>query len=496
MNEKDFNIEAELSHGSGDSSLNEQKIGSKKSTFDSKTNYLVAERSGSVVNFNFSNPHLPWYKRIIDGFREAETPEVDTTGMTAEQMYNAKLASAPMSESIPTYTLSLMAIGGSIGSGLFLGSGNDLASGGPGSVIIGFFITGVMLFFMMQSLGETAIRFPVQGSFAVHTIRLVDDSWGFAMSWNYILLWLVSFPLELTAAAIILGYWKGDNNGATNVNPAAWVSLFWFFLSAVGFCGPKVYATLESLFSIIKIITIVGFCIFGIVCTAGGGPTHHYFGTHYWWDPGSFVNGAKGTVNVFINSAFAMSGIELAVLAATESKDTHLSLPRVVKQTFWRILLFYIVSLTICFCLVPYTDPNLGTSSDGKASPFVLACINAGVSGLPSVINVVILLSALSVGNASVFASSRTIAAIANAGGAPKILGYIDKCGRPLVGIAITVTFGLIGFIVACPAYNPAFTWMQALSSQASFFTWGSISLNHISQRIDMKKKGRTLKEQ
>lgn len=460
----------------------------KTSTMDSS--------KGSVVDFNYTSPHLPWYKRVVDGFKPAHDPEIDTTGMTADQAYNAKMAAAPLSRSIPSYTLSLMAIGGSIGSGLFLGSGNDLQSGGPGGVIVGFFITGIMLFFMMQSLGETAIRFPVQGSFAVHTIRLVDDSWGFAMSWNYILLWLVSFPLELTAASIILGYWSGDNNGATNVNPAAWVSLFWFVLSMIGISGPKTYAMAESAFSIIKIITIIGFCIFGIVVTAGGGPTHHYFGTHYWWDPGSFTNGVKGTVNVFINSAFAMSGIELAVLAGSESKDTHKSLPRVVKQTFWRILLFYIVSLTICFCLVPYTDPRLGTSSNGKASPFVLAIINAGVSGLPSVMNVVILLAALSVGNASVFASSRTIAAIANAGGAPKFCGYIDRRGRPLVGILITVTFGLIGFIVACPAYNPAFTWMQAVSSQASLFTWGSISLNHIMQRIAMKKQGRSTKEQ
>lgn len=435
-------------------------------------------------------------RRFCDSFKPAQNAEIDTTGMTEEQVHNARMANAAMSPQLRPFQMFAIAVGGSIGSGLFLGSGNDLAAGGPGGVIIGFFITGVLLFFMMQSLGEVAVRFPVQGSFSVHTMRLVDDSWGFAMSWNYVLQWLVAFPLELTAAAIILGYWKGDSNPAANVNPAAWVSLFWFVLSLISFGGAGVWGIAETVLSVIKIITVVGMCIFGIICTVGGGPTHHYFGTHYWWDPGSFNNGVKGTVNVFVNSAFAMSGIEMVALASAEAKDPHKVLPTAVKQTFWRILLFYLVSLTIIFCLVPYTDPRLGTSSDGKASPFVLACVNAGVSGLPSVINVVILLAALSVGNASVYASSRTLAAVANAGGAPKFVGYIDRAGRPLVGVIITVVFGLIGFIVASPAYNPAFTWMQAIAGQSSLFTWGSISLNHIMLRIAMKKQGRSLKEQ
>lgn len=472
----------------GERSWTDTEVGDKNGVV------LTTESSGSVVDLQFENRQLPWYKRVIDSYKPAVAREIDTTGLTEEEIYNARLAAAPLSQSIPTFSLSLMAVGGAIGSGLFIGSGNDLAQGGPGGVIIGFFITGFMLFFMMHSLGETAIRFPVQGSFAMHTIRFVDESWGFAMSWNYIFLWLVCFPLELTAAAIVLGYWEGDS-AAADVNPAAWTALFWFVLSVIGLCGPRIYAFSESVISVIKLVTITGFCIFGVVVAAGGGPTHHYYGTHYWYDPGSFVNGAKGTVSVFINSAFAMCGIELAVLAGSESKDTHKSLPRVVKQTFWRIVLFYLVSLTICFCLVPYTDPRLGTASNGKASPFVLAIINAGVKGLPSVVNVVILLAALSVANASIFATSRTIAAIANAGGAPKFLGYIDRAGRPLVGVVITLVFGLIGFIVASSSYNPAFTWMQAISGQAALYTWGSISLNHIMMRIAMKKQGRSLEE-
>jgi len=443
------------------------------------------------------SPKQKWYSRLVDEFKPAVIDEIDTTGMTEEEIKNARVADAPLAKTMPAYTLSLMAIGGSIGSGLFVGSGDDLATAGPASVILAFFVVGIMLYFMMFAAAEQAVRFDVSGSYTSLTIRLIDDSFGVACGWCYALLWLVTFPLELTSSSIIMQYWQGDDNGATNVNPAAWVALFWVVLSVIGCSGAYIYATTEAIFSLIKVITIVGFCIFGIIATCGGvGPEHHYFGAHYWHDPGAFNNGFKGFVSVFVNAAFACSGCELAVLASSESANPHKTLPSVVKQTFWRIILFYIVSLTICFCMVPSDDPHLGVSADGTASPFVLSIRAAGVNGLPSVINTVILLSSLSVGNASVFACSRTICAIAQQGGAPRFIGYIDRKGRPLVALIITCTFGLIGFIVASGKSGVAFDWMQAISSQATLFTWASITLNHIVLRWAMKKQGRDLDEQ
>lgn len=470
-------------NSNGDASYDEKKAENVSETY-SRSGFNDTGESGNV------------FKRFVDSFKPAIIPEIDTTGMTEEQIQNAKLAATPLSHSMPAFTLSLMAIGGSIGSGLFVGSGSSLAESGPGSVIIGFAVTGVMLLCMMLSLGECSVRFQLSGSYTSLSIRLIDDSLGVACGWCYVLLWLVSYPLELSASGIILGYWSYDHNGATEVSKAAWVALFWVVLTIIGLSGAKIYASAEAVFSIIKIITIIGFCIFGIVITCGGGPSHHYFGGHYWHDPGSFANGFKGFSNTFINCAFACSGIELAVLASSESKDPHKVLPRVVKQTFWRVMLFYIVSLSIAFCLVPYTNQNLGVSSDGDASPFVLAIEAAGVKGLPSVINVVILLAALSVGNASIFACSRTVTAIAQYGGAPSFLAYIDRAGRPLWSIVVTCFVGLIGFIVASDKNGVAFTWMQALSSQATLFTWAIIDLNHIMFRIAMKKQGRSLKEQ
>jgi amino acid transporter len=158
------------------------------------------------------------------------------------------------------------------------------------------------------------------------------------------------------------------------------------------------------------------------------------------------------------------------------------------------------VSLTVVGCLVPYTDPNLlnGTgSSDANASPFVIAVRNAGIGGIPSVMNVVIMIAVLSVGNSSIYGSSRTLAALADRGRAPKILGYIDHNGRPLVSILFSSAFGFICYIVAAGSNTrtQAFNWMLAISGLAALFTWPSIYLCHIRFRAAWKLQGHTLDE-
>merc|ERR1711868_279317 len=216
--------------------------------------------------------------------------------------------------------------------------------------------------------------------------------------------WLVVLPLELVAAAVTIQFWQ------STINPVAWVAIFYVLILSINFFGVRGYGEAEFTFSLIKVLAVVGFIFFGIIVTAGGGPNHHYYGGHYYHDPGSFANGFKGVCSVFVTAAFAFAGTELVGLAAAETSNPRKSLPKATKQVFWRITLFYVVSLVLVGCLVPYTDPRLGLGSssvDARASPFVIAIKNQGVSGLPSVMNVVIMIAVLSVGNSSVFASSR-----------------------------------------------------------------------------------------
>jgi len=394
--------------------------------------------------------------------------------------------------------LQMIAIGGSIGTGLFVGSGSALATGGPASLIIAYGLIGVMLFCTVHALGELAVAFPIAGAFSVYSSRFIDPAWGFAMGWNYALNWLVTLPLELTAASITVSYWPG----AKDTSPAAFVVIFWIVIVAINFFGVRGYGEAEFVFSIIKVVAVIGFILLGIIIATGGvpGSPQGYLGAHYWYNPGAFHNGFKGLCSVFVTAAFSFGGTELVGLTAAETENPRLSLPSAVKQVFWRITLFYMVSLTIVGCLVPYNDPELlnGTGSqDANASPFVIAAKNAGIAVIPSILNTVILIAVLSVGNSAVYGSSRTMAALADRGQAPKILGYIDNTGRPLVAIIVASAIGLLCFIVAAGTNVrvQAFNWMLAISGLSSIFTWASICACHIRFRHAWKYNGHTLDE-
>ena len=238
--------------------------------------------------------------------------------------------------------------------------------------------------------------------------------------------------------------------------------------------------------------------ILGIVIDVGGAPNGKYLGGTYWRDPGAFVSGFKGLCSVFVTAAFSFAGTELVGLAAAETANPRKSLPTAVKQVFWRITLFYLVSLTLVGLIVPSNEKRLikvTSSADASASPFVIAINNAGIAGLDSVMNVVIMIAVLSVGNSSIYGSSRTLAALAEQGQAPRLLAYIDRKGRPIVAIGIASAVGFVAFIAASPQQGQAFAWMLALSGLSSIFTWGSICLAHIRFRRGWRLQGHTLDE-
>ncbi|KAJ6120383.1 hypothetical protein N7523_004663 [Penicillium sp. IBT 18751x] len=440
-----------------------------------------------------------WTQRVADSFKRDPNARVtgghsagaDGSGFDLETAAQ-NTAESPLQRTLKGRHLQMIAIGGSIGTGLFVGSGSVLAAGGPASVLIAYILIGIMLYCTVHALGEMAVLFPVAGSFSHYSTRFIDPAWGFAMGWNYALQWLVVLPLEIVAASITVDYWS------PNVSNAAWVAIFWVLIVSINMFGVRGYGEAEFVFSIIKVTAVIGFIILGIILNCGGGPEGGYIGGKYWHDPGAFHNGFKGLCSVFVNAAFAFAGTELVGLAAAETANPRKSLPTAIKQVFWRIALFYVVSLTLVGLLVQWNDPRLvsGTSSaDAKASPFVIAIENAGISGLPSVMNVVIMIAVLSVGNSSVYGASRTLAALAEQGQAPRFLAYIDRKGRPMFAILVSSALGLLCFLAASDKQTQAFEWMMAISGLSSIFTWGSVCLCHIRFRRAWKIQGHSLNE-
>jgi len=238
------------------------------------------------------------------------------------------------------------------------------------------------------------------------------------------------------------------------------------------------------------------------VINCGGYPGGGYIGGQYWQNPGAFNNGFKGLCSVFVTAAFSFAGTELVGLAAAETANPRKSLPTAVKQVFWRITLFYVVALTLVGLLVPYNEPRLlSENSDtsgvltANASPFVIAIEKARIAVIPSVMNAVILVAVLSVGNSAVFGSSRTMAALADQNLAPPFLSYIDRKGRPLMAILIAGIIGLLSYIAEVENQEIVLDWLLASSGLSSIFTWGSICLCHIRFRKAWAHKGRKLED-
>ncbi|KAF1815384.1 putative amino acid permease [Eremomyces bilateralis CBS 781.70] len=449
------------------------------------------------------DPKLPLSRRIIDSFKR-DPAHVHTITPRGAVGSDGKLfdvegaaeatATSPLLRKLKGRHLQMIAIGGSIGTGLFVGSGSALAQGGPASLLLAFLLVGIMMYCTVHALGEMAVLFPVAGSFSAYSTRFLDPAWGFAMGWNYVLQWLVVLPLEIVAASLTIEFW---NHG--RIHSGAWVGIFLVLIVIINLFGVKGYGEAEFVFSIIKITAVIGFVILGVILNLGGGEDGSYIGGRYWRDPGAFNNGFKGLCSVFVVAAFAFAGTELVGLAAAETANPRKSLPTAVKQVFWRITLFYVVSLLLVGLLVPYNDERLlgnpELSIDTNASPFVLAIQNARIEGLPSVMNAVIMIAVLSVGNSSIYGSSRTLAALAEQNQAPRIFAYIDRQGRPIVGIGLASALGLLAFLAGTNREQDAFNWMLAISGLSSIFTWGSICLAHIRFRKAWKVQGHTLDE-
>ncbi|SCU99513.1 LAFA_0G24498g1_1 [Lachancea sp. 'fantastica'] len=421
-------------------------------------------------------------------------PDVVLELLDEQKRRNYELANQPYRKTLDQRHLTMISIGGTLGTGLFIGLGYSLTSG-PGSLLVGFCIVGVMMFCVVQSASEMACQYSVSGSFLAHTSRFMDPSLGFTASTAYLLVWLTSFPSELIGCAITLRYWN------TSVNPTAWVAIFYCFIMALNLFNVRGYGEGEFWMSLFKIFAIIIFIVIGIVLICGGGPqSHGYIGTKYWHNPGSFANPVfKGICNTFVSAAYSFSGAELVVLTASESRKVE-SVSRAVKGTFWRIIIFYLTTVIIIGCLVPYTDNRLlggSSSEDLSASPFVIALSGQGSMGVKAshFMNTVILIAVLSVGNSCVYTSSRVIQSLGASGQIPRICGYIDRNGRPLVGIGICGVFGLLGFLATSDKQDEVFTWLFALCSISSFFTWFCICASQVRYRLALRAQGRSVDE-
>ncbi|KAE8230977.1 hypothetical protein CF326_g4015 [Tilletia indica] len=435
-------------------------------------------------------------KKVVTADAKASPPEYDekhygTTADESNSEHGSDETNDGLKRRLSSRHMQMIAFGGSIGTGLFVGSGSSLFNGGPGFLLFDFLLIGIMLFFVVMALGELATVLPVSGSFAAYSTRFIDPAWGFAMGWNYWLQWFVVLPFELTVATIVIQYWDPDQK----VSPGVWITIFLVIILVINLFGVKGYGEFESAASMIKIVAVIGFIICAVVINCGGSPSGRYLGAATWHNPGAFVNGFKGFSYCFANAAFAFGGTELIGLAAAETANPRKEVPRASKQVFWRIMIFYIISLFLIGLIVPYDNPNLLGASNASSSPFVIAMNIGGIKILPDIFNAVILISVLSVGNSAVYGASRTLAAMARFGQAPSFFGYIDREGRPIPAVLLSLVFGAFAYVQYASSSTTIFYWLLSLSALSSIFTWGSVCLAHIRFRMAWRQQGYTVEE-
>lgn len=323
--------------------------------------------------------------------------------------------------------MTMIAIGGSIGTGLFLASGATIQSAGPGGALAAYACIGIMVYFLMTSLGEMATYMPVSGSFSTYATRFVDPAFGFALGWNYWFNWAVTLAVEIAAAAIIMKFWLPD------VPSLIWSALFLGIVFTLNALSIKSYGESEYWFALIKVIAIICFIIIGLLTIFGvfGGKVIGF--ENFTMDEAPFKGGFLSIISIFLIAGFSFQGTELVGIAAGESENPEKNVPNAIRQVFWRILLFYIGAILILGLLIPYTSPSLlnGNVENISVSPFTLVFERAGLAFAASVMNAVVLTSLLSAGNSGLYASTRMLWSMAKDKQAPPIPRQSQSQGNP-----------------------------------------------------------------
>lgn len=367
-----------------------------------------------------------------------------------------------------------IALGGAIGTGLFLGIGRALTTAGPLSLFLGYLIVSSAVYAMMMSLGEMATWLPLPGAIPQFCDRYVDSALGFAVGWNTWFTSVITLCAEISAVCSLIQYWEG----ARSINISAWIAILIILVVCLNIFAVSIYGEAEFVFASIKILTIIGLLILAVIIDLGGVPGQERLGFHYWKQPGPMkeyiTTGNTGRFLGFwatlTNAAFSFGGVEMVAVAAGEAEDPRRNIPKAVRRLFWRIVAFYVLGSLAVGLICPSNDKNLlsaiASGAHGAArSPWVIAINRAGIKALPSIINVVIITSASSAANAFVYTGSRYLYALAQNGQAPLVFLRCSKSGVPLYAVGATASVSLLTFMSTSSGASVVFQWFQNLTT-------------------------------
>lgn len=390
-------------------------------------------------------------------------------------------SSGHLSRGLTNRHIQLIALGGAIGTGLFLGSSKAIEIAGP-AILLGYALGGFVAFMIMRQLAEMTVEEPVAGSFSHFAYSYWSPFAGFASGWNYWLLYVLVSMSELTAAAKYIQYWLP--------HVPTWISVLSCFvlINAVNLTAVKIYGEVEFWFAIIKVIAVIAMILFGgyLLFSGTAGPEA---GISNLWVHGGFMpNGWEGLIVALAIIMFSFGGLELIGITAAEAESPEKTIPKATNQVIYRILIFYIGALTILLCLHPWNqiDPN--------ESAFVTVFHDLDQSLVSNVLNFVVLTAALSVYNSGLYCNSRMLYGLAEQRNAPRQLMYTNRRGTPIFAVMLSGLATLTAVILNYYVPKEAFSILLALVVSALVINWAMISFTHIMFRRRKNQEGVTPK--
>lgn len=379
--------------------------------------------------------------------------------------------------------LVMIAMGGVIGSGLFLSSGYTISQAGPLGAVLAYLVGAFVVYLVMACLGELAIAYPVSGAFHIYAARSIGPATGFATAWLYWLCWAVAIGSEFTASGLLMQRWF------PGVDVWVWCLVFAAALFGLNAVSSKFFGESEFWFAIIKVGAIIGLIVLGGAALMGfhplsGSGNHPFLFENFTTDGGLFPNGFTGVLVTALAVFYAFSGSELIGVAAGETKDPATSIPKAMRSTVVRLLVFFVGAIAVIAATIPYQEVGL------DESPFVTVFTATGVPFAADVMNFVIITALLSAGNSGLFSCARMLYSLADEGHAPRALKKLTRRGIPLIALSVSMLGGLASLISSVVAPETVYLVLVSVAGFAVVGVWMSITASHFFHRRAFVRNG------
>lgn len=381
----------------------------------------------------------------------------------------------------------MISLGGAIGTGLFLSSGEVIADTGPIGAIIAYLLGAVVAYMVMLCLGELAVHMPTSGAFGEYANAYIGPATGYTMSWLYWFTWTVTLGTEFTAAALLMQEWF------PHVSMWIWTIIFAVSIFLLNISSTRLFAESEFWLCLVKVATVIIFILLGLCAIFGlvsyqGYETAPLFSnlTSHGWFPQGFM--PIFTTMLVVN--FAFSGIELIGVAAGETKDPAKNVPKAINAAVWRLLIFFVGTIIVISALLPYEQAGLG--GDISNSPFVTVFNYIGVPYAEDIIRFVIITALLSAANSSLYAASRMLWSLSERGQLPKVFSKLSPSGTPMIAIIATMMGAVPGLFSEIFAPETIFKNLLGVAAFTMVVVWMSICLSQYNFRRQWYKSGKT----